>query len=76
MRLLSRLIPGLFILALLAACNSGPAAPTLVPVQPAAGQDAIAGVSESAAISLVGKWRAQQVAVFKDERAPEFDDSS
>jgi predicted esterase len=49
----------------------------LVPIQPSAGQEAIAGVSESAAIVLAGKWRAQKVDAFKEEiAAPEFDDSS
>jgi hypothetical protein len=62
---------------LVAACASGPPAPTLVPVQAAAGGELIAGVSESAAIPLTGKWRAQHVAAFSDELvAPDFDDSS
>jgi predicted esterase len=77
MRLLSKLSLGFLILTLLAACSSGPAAPTLIPVQPSAGQEAIVGVSESAAIVMAGKWRAQKIDAFKDEIAsPEFDDSS
>lgn len=64
-------------ITLLAACASGPAAPTLVPVQAEAGQELLPGVSESAAISLTGKWRAQKVSAFSDElAAPDFDDSS
>jgi hypothetical protein len=60
-----------------AACTSGPPAPTLVAVQAATGQEVIPGVSESAAISLVGKWRAQKVEAFSDQfAAPDFDDST
>lgn len=77
MRLLSKLSFGLFVFVLLAACNSGPAAPTLIPVQPAAGQEAVAGVSESAAVPLTGKWRAKKVDAFKEEMAgAEYDDST
>ena len=63
--------------ALIVSCASGPAAPTLVPAQAAAGQELIAGVSKSAAISLAGKWRAQKVDAFSDQLvAPDFDDST
>jgi predicted esterase len=48
-----------------------------VPVQAASGQELITGVSESAAVSLAGKWRAQKVDAFRDELvAPGFDDST
>lgn len=59
------------------ACASGPPAPTLVPVQAAAGGELIPGVSESAFIPLTGKWRAQKIDAFSDEVvAPDFDDST
>jgi predicted esterase len=62
---------------LFAGCSSGAPAPTLAPVQVGAGQESIPGVSESAAISLAGKWRAQKVEAFSDDLvAPNFDDSS
>jgi hypothetical protein len=61
---------------LLASCASGPPAPTLVPVQGGSGQELLPGVSESAAISLAGKWRAQKAEAFSGEFvAPDFDDS-
>ena len=61
----------------LASCASGPPAPTLVPAEAASGEELIPGVSESAAIPLTGKWRAQKIDAFSDElAAPEFDDSS
>lgn len=73
----SRLFPLTCLLMLLASCTAGPPAPTLAPVQAAAGQELIPGISESAAISLAGTWRAQKVDAFRDEfAAPEFDDSS
>ena len=62
---------------LIVSCASGPIAPTLVPVQTSSGQELLPGVSESAAISLAGKWRAQKVDAFNDEFvAPHFDDST
>lgn len=62
---------------LLTACAAGVPAPTLVPVEAAEGQELVPGVSESAAISLAGKWRAQQVSAFSDELvAPDLDDST
>jgi hypothetical protein len=49
----------------------------LAPVEAAPGHELIPGVSESAAISLAGKWRARQVEAFSDQlMAPGFDDSS
>jgi predicted esterase len=67
---------GLFSI-LLTSCASGASAPTLAPVQAAAGQERIPGVSESASISLAGKWRAQKAEAFNDQLvAPGFDDSS
>jgi predicted esterase len=72
-----RLILLASLVMLLASCGAGLPAPTLVPVQAASGQELIAGVSESAAISLAGLWRAQKVDVFSNElAAAEFDDSS
>jgi predicted esterase len=66
----------LLIVILLTSCASGPLAPTLVPVQASFGQELLPGVSESAAISLAGKWRAQKVDAFNDQLvAPDFDDS-
>lgn len=65
----------LFIM-LLTSCASGPPAPTLVPVQAGSGQELLPGVSESAAISLTGKWRAQKVDTFDDQLvSPDLDDS-
>jgi len=62
---------------LLASCAPGAPAPTLLPVEAAAGEELLPGVSESAAISLAGRWRAQNVEVFSDELvAPDFDDST
>jgi hypothetical protein len=62
---------------LVASCSTGAPAPTLMPVQASPGQELIPGVSESAAISLAGTWRAQKVDSFRDElAAPEFDDSN
>jgi hypothetical protein len=46
-------------------------------VEAADGQELIPGVSESAAVPLTGKWRAQNVDAFREELvAPDFDDSS
>ena len=62
---------------LIVSCASGPAAPTLVPARAASGQELIPGVSESAAIYLAGKWRAQKMDAFDDQLvAPDFDDSA
>jgi predicted esterase len=62
---------------LLGSCVSGASAPTLVPVQAAAGQELIPGVSEAAAVSLMGKWHAQKAEAFNDQFvAPDFDDSA
>ncbi len=62
---------------LLTSCATGAPAPTFVPVQAAAGQELIPGVSKSAAISLSGKWHAQKVSAFSDELvAPDIDDSA
>src|SRR5690242_13407107 len=61
----------------LSSCASGAPAPTLVPVEAAASQALFPGVSESAAISLAGKWRAKNVEAFSDQLvAPAFDDST
>ncbi len=63
--------------SLLASCAGGAPAPTLAPVEAGSGQELIPGVSESAAISLAGKWRAQKADAFSDELvAPDFDDSA
>ena len=75
--MVSRLILLACLVISLASCASGPPAPTLVPVEAASGEELIPGVSESAAIPLTGKWRAQEVETFNDQlAAPEFDDSS
>lgn len=81
MKILSRLIKLACLVSLLAtllaSCASGPAAPTLAPVQADSGQELLPGVSESASISLAGKWQAQKVDAFRDElMAPDFDDST
>ena len=77
MKILTRLIMFACLSVLMASCASGPPAPTLVSVQADPGQELIPGVSESAAISLAGKWRAQKVDAFDDQLvAPDFDDSS
>jgi hypothetical protein len=81
MKIRSRLIKLACLISLLAtlvtSCASGPAAPTLVPVQAGSGQELLPGVSESASISLAGKWRAQRVDAFHDELvAPDFDAST
>ena len=63
--------------ALIVSCASAPAAPTLVPAQAGANQELLPGVSESAAIPMAGKWRAQKVDAFNDQlMAPDFDDST
>ena len=65
------------LVALLVACAPNVPASTLVPAQAGSGQELLPAVSESAAISLAGKWRAQKVAAFSDELvAPDFDDST
>jgi hypothetical protein len=62
---------------LLTSCAPGAPAPTLLPVEAAAGEELLPGVSESAAISLAGRWRAQNVEAFSDQFvAPDFDDST
>jgi predicted esterase len=62
---------------LLVACSSSAPAPTLAPVEAGSGQELLPGVSESAAISLAGKWRAQKVEAFSDDLvAPDLNDSS
>jgi len=64
------------LVALLAACAPDVPAPTLIPAQAGSGQELLPAVSESASVSLAGKWRAQKVAAFSDELvAPDFDDS-
>jgi predicted esterase len=74
--MVSRLIALACLVSLVASCASGAPAPTLAPVQEASGQELLPGVSESAAISLVGKWQAQEVDAFSDQlAAPDFDDS-
>jgi hypothetical protein len=76
-QMVSRLIALACLISLLASCASGALAPTLAPIHMASGQELLAGVSESAAISLVGKWRAQKVDTFNDQlAAPDFDDST
>src|SRR6266540_1277261 len=52
---------------LLTSCATGAPAPTFVPVQAAAGQELIPGVSKSAAISLSGKWHAQKVSAWSEQ---------
>jgi hypothetical protein len=65
------------LVTLLESCSPGAPAPTLIPVQATSGQELLPGVSESAAISLAGKWRAQKVDAFSDQlAAPDFDDST
>ena len=81
MKILSRLkkLAGLISLlaTLVTSCAPGLAVPTLLPVQAGSGQELLPGVSESAPISLTGKWRAQRVEAFSDELvAPDFDDSA
>lgn len=62
---------------LLTSCAPGVPAPTLVPVEAVPGQELLPGVSESASVSLAGKWRAQKAEAFSDELvAPNFDDSA
>jgi len=78
MKILTRLVNfACLSAALIVSCASGPPAPTLVPVRAGSGQELIPGVSESAAISLAGKWRAQKVDAFSNEFVtPDFDDSA
>ncbi len=75
--MMSRLIARICILALFSACTPAVPAPTLAPVEAGPGQELLPGVSESAAISLAGKWRAQTAGAFSDELvSPALDDSS
>jgi predicted esterase len=71
------MIAWICLMTLFAACTPGALAPTLAPVEAGPGQELMPGVSDSAAISLAGKWRAQKADAFSEEFvAPDFDDSA